>query len=64
MVEGLGGQDGRRMTHFLIAHDEKNALGGRRVQSLTVDKGTQCNRNNKIVGSNLMVLKMNCVLYF
>ena len=62
MVEGLGGQDGRRMTRFLVAHNEKkNALGGRRVPSLTVDKGTQCNRNNEIVGSNL---KMNCVLYF
>ena len=23
MVEGLGDQDGRRMTHFLVAHNEK-----------------------------------------
>lgn len=38
MVEGLGSQDGRRMTQFVVA---------------------QRNR-----GVELMVLKINCVLYF
>jgi hypothetical protein len=53
------------MTHFLVAHNEKNALGGRRVASLTVDKGTQCNRNNEMKSwGRTLVLKMNCVLYF